>query len=49
MRLPTRLSGIGLKPSDFPAILADTKGSSLQNNPRDTTKESLETILRNAL
>lgn len=49
MRLPTRLAGLGLKADDFPAILDETKGSSLQNNPRDTSRELLEKILKDAL
>jgi alcohol dehydrogenase class IV len=49
MKLPAKLSGLGLKQADIPAILADTKGSSLENNPRETTLEALEQILRNAM
>ncbi len=49
MRLPTRLAGLGLKMADFPAIVEETKGSSLQNNPRETSKELLEKILKDSL
>ncbi|MEX2682030.1 MAG: iron-containing alcohol dehydrogenase family protein, partial [Candidatus Sigynarchaeota archaeon] len=49
MRLPTRLSGLGLKEEDFPAVLDDTKGSSLQNNPRETSRDLLENVLKGAL
>ncbi|MBN2151052.1 MAG: iron-containing alcohol dehydrogenase [Candidatus Lokiarchaeota archaeon] len=49
MRLPTRLAGLGLKPADIPAIVEQTKGSSLQNNPRETSKDSLEKLLRDSL
>nr|MDO8109181.1 iron-containing alcohol dehydrogenase [Candidatus Sigynarchaeota archaeon] len=49
MGLPTRLSGLGLKKADIPAIVNDTKGTSLLNNPRDTTKELLTQLLTDAL
>ncbi len=49
MRLPTRLAGLGLKAADFSAIVEETKGSSLQNNPRETSKVVLENILKDSL
>lgn len=47
--IPLHLNQIGIKESDIDGIVQDTKGSSLDNNPRTTTKESLIEILRNAL
>jgi len=47
--IPLHLSEIGIKESDLDDIVQDTKGSSLDNNPRDTTKGSLKKILQNAL
>ena len=47
--IPLHLNQIGIKESDIDDIVQDTKGSSLDNNPRATTKESLMEILRNAL
>jgi alcohol dehydrogenase class IV len=47
--IPLHLNQIGIKESDIDDIVQDTKGSSLDNNPRPTTKESLIEILRNAL
>ncbi|MFW9930800.1 MAG: iron-containing alcohol dehydrogenase family protein [Candidatus Thorarchaeota archaeon] len=47
--IPLHLNQIGIKESDIDDIVEDTKGSSLDNNPRATTKESLIEILRNAL
>jgi alcohol dehydrogenase class IV len=49
MQIPRELSGIGIGEDDIPAIVADTKGSSLDNNPRATTKEVLAEILSSAL
>lgn len=47
--IPLHLNEIGIKESDLDDIVNDTKGSSLENNPRDTNKETLKAILRNAL
>ncbi|MEJ2294447.1 MAG: iron-containing alcohol dehydrogenase [Candidatus Lokiarchaeota archaeon] len=47
--IPLHLNQIGIKESDISDIVQDTKGSSLDNNPRTPTKESLIEILRNAL
>jgi len=47
--IPLRLSEAGIKESDLDDIVQDTKGSSLDNNPRDTNKASLRQILQNAL
>lgn len=47
--IPLRLNEIGIKESDLDDIIQDTKGSSLNNNPRNTTKDSLKEILINAL
>lgn len=47
--VPKTISGIGLKEEDIPAIVKDTKGSSLANNPRETNKELLTGILKDAL
>ncbi|HME54784.1 MAG TPA: iron-containing alcohol dehydrogenase [Candidatus Lokiarchaeia archaeon] len=49
LAIPAKLSEIGLTADDIPAIVADTKGSSLANNPRDTSKELLEQILTVAM
>jgi alcohol dehydrogenase class IV len=47
--IPLHLNQIGIKESDIDEIVQATKGSSLDNNPRATTKESLKEILRNVL
>ena len=49
INIPLHLREVGIKESDLEDIIQDTKGSSLQNNPRDTNKESLKKILLNAL
>lgn len=47
--IPLHLKEIGITQKDIDDIVKDTKGSSLNNNPRDTDKESLKQILLNAL
>ncbi len=47
--IPLHLNEVGIKESDLEEIVNDTKGSSLDNNPRDTNKDTLKDILRNAL
>ncbi len=47
--IPLHLKDIGITEEDIDDIVKDTKGSSLNNNPRDTNKESLKQILLNAL
>ncbi len=47
--IPLHLKDIGITEKDIDDIVKDTKGSSLNNNPRDTDKESLKQILLNAL
>ncbi len=47
--IPLHLKDIGITEEDIDDIVKDTKGSSLNNNPRDTDKESLKQILLNAL
>jgi alcohol dehydrogenase class IV len=47
--IPLHLNEVGIEESDLEDIVNDTKGSSLENNPRDTNKETLKDILRNAL
>lgn len=49
LQMPSHLTDIGIQESDLPAIVADTKGGSLANNPRDTSPETLREILDNAL
>lgn len=49
LNIPRTISKLGIGKQDIPAIVADTKGSSLANNPRDTDLESLKDILENAL
>ncbi|MHA2000118.1 MAG: iron-containing alcohol dehydrogenase [Promethearchaeota archaeon] len=49
LEMPRTISGLGIGESDIPAIVADTKGSSLSNNPRETNKDSLSGILHGAL
>ncbi len=49
IEIPMHLNEIGIKESDLENIVQDTSGSSLQNNPRDTDRTSLRTILLNAL
>lgn len=47
--IPLHLKDIGITQKDIDDIVKDTKGSSLNNNPRDTNKKSLKQILLNAL
>ncbi|MCK4239913.1 MAG: iron-containing alcohol dehydrogenase, partial [Candidatus Lokiarchaeota archaeon] len=47
--IPLHLKDIGITEEDIDDIVKDTKGSSLNNNPRDTDKQSLKQILLNAL
>ncbi|MBD3255008.1 MAG: iron-containing alcohol dehydrogenase, partial [Candidatus Lokiarchaeota archaeon] len=47
--IPMHLTEIGIEEEHLDAIVIETKGSSLDNNPRDTDKESLKNILLNAL
>lgn len=47
--IPLHLKEIGITEDCIDDIVKDTKGSSLNNNPRDTDKESLKQILLNAL
>ena len=49
LELPMSLGEMGIKSREIPNIVADTKGSSLANNPRETNKELLTEILKNAL
>jgi alcohol dehydrogenase class IV len=47
--IPLHLKEIGITEKDIDSIVKNTKGSSLNNNPRDTDKESLNQILLMAL
>lgn len=47
--IPARLGDTGMTVGDIDPVVQDTKGSSLDANPRSTTKESLAGILRGAL
>ncbi|MGV9206108.1 MAG: iron-containing alcohol dehydrogenase family protein [Promethearchaeia archaeon] len=47
--IPMHLKQLNIEETDLPAIVKDTKGSSLANNPRETDQESLERILKRAL
>ncbi len=47
--IPLHLSDIGINEEDLDDIVKDTKGSSLNNNPRNTDKNSLKQILLMAL
>lgn len=47
--IPLHLKEIGIKENHFDNIVADTTGSSLANNPRETDKESLKAVLLRAL
>lgn len=49
VKLPLKLSEIGLKEEDISGIVEATKGSSLDNNPRKAGPKELTQILRNAL
>lgn len=49
LHIPKRLSELGIKETDFDAIVKDTKGGSLDANPRPTTPELLKEILKSAL
>ena len=49
MRLPKRLNELGINRDNLPLIARSAKGSSLNNNPRPTTPESLVEILLSAL
>ncbi|MFX1298960.1 MAG: iron-containing alcohol dehydrogenase, partial [Promethearchaeota archaeon] len=49
VHLPTKLHEIGIKEEDIPLIINNTKGSSLDNNPRTAGPEELTRILQNAL
>ncbi|MFX0134853.1 MAG: iron-containing alcohol dehydrogenase family protein [Candidatus Hodarchaeota archaeon] len=49
INLPTKLSELNIKESNIPNIVKDTKGSSLNANPRKATPEFLTKILKNAL
>ena len=49
LNLPTRLSELGIEVKDIDNIVRRTGGSSLQKNPRETNKELLKELLKNAL
>jgi alcohol dehydrogenase class IV len=49
LRIPPRLRDIGISREDIPKIAEAAGGSSLSNNPRPTTLESLQGILSAAL
>ncbi len=49
VNIPERLSNLGIKEEHLEAIVKDTKGSSLANNPRETDAKSLKNILLQAL
>ncbi len=49
LELPQRLSHFGVKEEDLEKVAGDARGSSLNNNPRPTTREDLIEILRAAL
>jgi alcohol dehydrogenase class IV len=49
IQLPTTLRELGVHETDIPRIVSDTKGSSLDNNPRQASPEDLTQILRKAL
>ena len=49
LEIPKKLSEIGIQEKDFDNIVKDTKGGSLEANPRPTTPELLREILKSAL
>ncbi len=49
VHLPIKLREFGIKNEDIPRIVKDTKGSSLDNNPRKAGPDELIQILQNAL
>ncbi|MGB9596615.1 MAG: iron-containing alcohol dehydrogenase [Candidatus Poribacteria bacterium] len=49
LKLPKKLSELGITRDDLPLIASSAKGSSLNNNPRPTNPESLIEIMLSAL
>jgi len=49
LKLPQQLRNVGIENKDISAIARSTRGSSLSNNPREASEESLEQILSAAL
>ncbi len=49
LEIPHKLSEVGINEADLDDIVKDTTGSSLSNNPRDTSKKTLREMLVNAL
>ncbi len=46
---PSRLSQVGVRPDQIPAIVRDSRGSSMSGNPRDLSDEELTRILEEIL
>jgi alcohol dehydrogenase class IV len=49
MKIPRRLSQIGVKREQIPAIVRDSRGNSMSGNPRELSDEELTQILENML
>ena len=45
LKIPGRLSEFGVKPEQIPAIVRDSRGSSMSGNPRELSDEELTRIL----
>lgn len=49
LQIPRRLSELGVKRSQFPAIVRDSRGNSMSGNPRDISDAELTRILEEML
>jgi alcohol dehydrogenase class IV len=49
LKIPRRLSEIGVKREQIPAIVRDSRGNSMSGNPRELSDEELSQILENML
>jgi alcohol dehydrogenase class IV len=49
LKIPRRLSEIGVKRAQIPAIIRDSRGNSMSGNPRELSDEELTQILENIL
>jgi alcohol dehydrogenase len=47
--LEPRLSAFGITEASIPAILADSRGSSMKTNPIDLTDDEMSSVLRASL
>jgi alcohol dehydrogenase class IV len=49
LKIPSRLSEVGVKREQIPAIVRDSRGNSMSGNPRDLSDEELTRILEEML